>query len=476
MNRRDGRTHDAVNYYASIEAVVDDGGPARFQTVIIDAVPKTAVAAMKQLGYEQIIEDLNSHFPVLLLKAVLPSRVAGALVDNPGWVELSIGTERPANEESFEASAISFGDGEDEGAQPTFWVTVKSSALAKRNLSALAALSKFQAVADASQQDLQQFDCAHRAAGVAVYDVGQANMSALVDGAEHPLMFFDLGWPLPFFSKSYRVGGAFEPLDADLQRERAQPVVLSHLDWDHWGFAYKSGRARYDSKKEHWLTEVVYKQEALQRPWLIRRPKFHRHKLTATHIHFVLELSRTRQPDGRNVLNFWPANRAKIAFRNYSIVRCSPPERMTLIRASYLRNNESLVLLAQLKGHEARVLLTGDADYPSIPRYCRNDLTGIVAPHHGGAITDLSTPQAGNNGLMVRSTFPGCYRSVPSEDAEGEAVISGWQISSTHERASCVHGCCYHGNRLIPLVHRSSRRFIPRCSCGVVPATGLCLN
>jgi hypothetical protein len=67
----------------------------------------------------------------------------------PGWIELSIGTDQFGEEDGFEASALSF-DGDEEGARTSFWVKVRSTSVAKRNLSALERLAALPTVADAT--------------------------------------------------------------------------------------------------------------------------------------------------------------------------------------------------------------------------------------------------------------------------------------------------------------------------------------
>ena len=470
MESRDSGNSIWVDYYALFETVVGDLETSdNLSTVIIDAIPKSAARALKQLEPGRVIEDLDSHFPVFLLVAKLEPGRAKALAESAGWIELSIGTEWDGSEGSFEASEMSFDEDGEEARRP-FWVTIKSTSVAKRNLSALAALAEFPAIADATALNLIPFDCTNGIGGVAVYDVGQANLCALVNAVEHPVVFFDLGWPLSFNAKSRRLPGPFDPLTPALQGNAPQPVILSHLDWDHWGYAYQSGQTRFDSQKGHWRSVAKYKDEALRRPWLMRRPRFHRHKLGPSHLHFVLELSRATLHDGSPALSFWPARRARLDFTHYTIVRCSPSQRCGA-NAAFLRNNESLALVATLKHRTEKALLTGDADYLSIPVNYRRGLTGVVAPHHGGAITDFSTPTALLGGRMVRSTYPGCYRNVPSDDAEAEAVLSGWHIDSTSDRYRCPKSCCTHGNKLIQLDTRT-----PQCTCGQVSLSGLCLS
>lgn len=459
-----------VDYYASIElAVSDDENFGKLSTIVIDAIPKSAAKALKSLKFDGPTEDLDNVLPIFMLTANLNPQQAKKLADDSSWIELSIGTENVGGDDVFEATSISLG-GDEEGGRRTFWVKVKSTSVAKRTLCGLATLAEFASIADAGDADLQLFDAAQDLRGVAIYDVGQANLTALVDSYEHPVVFFDLGWPLSFNKKSYRLPGPFDPLTPALRPGDPQPVILSHLDWDHWGYAYLSGQARYDSQRGYWRSVVTYKDDVLRRPWLMRRPRFHRHKLGPSHIHFVMTLANTTLSDGNCALKFWPARSGRKDFTHYSIVRCSSTLG-SVSSPAYLRNNESLVLLAKREDRPEKVLLTGDADYPSIHVSHRRKLTGIVAPHHGGNITEFSTPQALFGGRMVRSTFPECYNNVPSDDAEMEALLSGWQIHSTNDRFSCHAGCSAHGNKLIALDVPT-----PYCSCGGVPEAGLCLR
>jgi hypothetical protein len=68
-------------------------------------------------------------------------------------------------------------------------------------LSTLEQVAAFKTIPDAD--DLDVFDVSdHEAAAVAVYDFGQRSLSAIVNEVEHPVIFFDMGWPLSFFPKS----------------------------------------------------------------------------------------------------------------------------------------------------------------------------------------------------------------------------------------------------------------------------------
>lgn len=135
-----------------------------------------------------------------------------------------------------------------------------------------------------------------------------------------------------------------------------------------------------------------------------------------------------------------------------------------------LNVTDSRAVRARLGDLYQWVLLCGDADYTSIPDCYKQGLTGLVAPHHGGAITPGSTPNAVGHGRMVFSTYKGCYSNVPSSDTAAEARKMGWRISETSDRRKCNRGHCVRGNRLIRL------GCTPECGCGKVVANCLCLS
>lgn len=350
----------------------------------------------------------------------------------------------------------------------SFFIRITATA-STSHVSTLEQVAAFKTIPDAD--DLDVFDVSdHEAAAVAVYDVGQGSLSAIVNEVEHPVIFFDMGWPLSFFPKSLPQNVKFfNPFPAAWVASPPAPVVLSHLDWDHWAYVLKKGRARWDAKRLIWKTEPKYREEALMRPWLMRRPKFKKHALGGSHIHLVQTLAATFV-DGSRALHFWPESQTQIYVGALCLFTCVPSGSSS--KPSYLRNNEGIGMLVEDADSCAKVLFPGDADYPSIPMFARQCLTGVVAPHHGGAITPESTPNAVGHGRMVMSVFPNSYSNMPHPDVISEAKNSGWKIVMTSERSKCSRwgrkiSC---GNRLIRL------STTPMCGCDVVPKNCLCIS
>ncbi|MBD9470215.1 hypothetical protein [Pseudoxanthomonas sp. PXM01] len=383
--------------------------------------------------------------------------------EEPRWVEIEVSSSEMPDGNAVQTNSAFRGE---EGDAPLF-VRVSNESPNLGLVEVLDEIARMPDIPDAPEDAISSVlrrTTRGRVAAVAVYDVGQASMAALVDKNEHPLAFFDLGWPVQFNSKSYPVNGRFSPLIPF--GAYPAPVVLSHLDWDHWGYAIKSGSAKKDKTSGAWLTQPVYKPDALHRAWLMRRPQVAKHKLGPSHVHFVQTLAATSKCAGDCALLFWPEPLSAITVDSVSIIRNDPGGYKAT--PAFLRNNESLSL--RVKGAGASVLLCGDADYPSIPARFLRRLTGVVAPHHGGKTTSGAMPEPIGHGRMIASTFKGCYPSIPSPAVLSEATSKGWRVSYTDDRGSCSRCSENHGNRLIKL------REVPVCGCGGVEEGGLCVS
>lgn len=409
--------------------------------------------------------------PLLLKTEAKGKRVP---VAEGAWFALTVRSEPSGVDGEFAATTLSLGpDGGDDGL-PLWW-SVDSAVPPSRG--ELATLRRLAEVDDVEPEILDSPERRGRdAAAVAVYDVGQGSFSAIVDEFEHPVMFIDLGWPLPGLnSKSCPVIPTFDPFVFDCE-ERPAPVVLSHFDWDHWGYAWLSGRAVWDSTTGAWKNPVIYRQRALARPWLVRRPKLKRHELGASHIHFIQKLRSTLLPDNTRALKIYPGRRSSIPYGPATVIRCSSAWSKRK-GSSFLRNNEGLAVHLsnnELDDDKRQVLYCGDAEFGSIALKYRTELTGVVAPHHGGKIEigDMPTPAAiGINRVMAVSTFTGCYPSVPHAGVEKAALAKGWSWEMTETRNRCPRGHCVRGNLHLPLAPS-----LVRCQCGRVDASCLCLT
>lgn len=444
-------------YLALIERACDapDGSVDRESGTVIDAVLLDDVQSRS--GASLRLED---PVGVLALSAQIP--LAGE-EGEPRWVEIEVSSSEMPGGNAVPAIPALSGE---ERETPLF-VRVSDESPNLGLVEVLNEIARMREIPDASEDAIfsifRRVGRGHVAA-VAVYDVGQASMAALVDVNEHPLAFFDLGWPVQFNSKSYPANSRFSPL-VPFGRYPV-PVVLSHLDWDHWGYAIKSGSAKKDKASGAWLTQPVYRPDALDRAWLMRRPQVAKHKLGPSHVHFVQTLAATSKNLGHCQLLFWPEALSSITVQSVSIIRNDPVGYKAT--PAFLRNNESLSLRVRDDG--ASVLLCGDADYPSIPARFLRRLTGMVAPHHGGKTTNGAMPRPTGHGRMITSTFKGCYPSIPSPAVLSEATAKGWRVSSTDDRGSCSRCSEDHGNRLIKL------REVPVCGCGGVEKAGLCIS
>jgi hypothetical protein len=456
---------DEVDYVAVLEAldVRPDGVDVEQTVWILDAVP---CSTLDRLSIEP---DRNTAQELPLIDFfLLTLQQAPGLPTPNAYLQVTVSLRSSGDDDEIRAFATGL-NGIDNN-NVSYFVRIRKTPPAKKHVKTLEELSRFTHVSDT--KDLATFYPSTNGAAVAVYDVGQGSMSALVDEHEHPLMFFDLGWPLSLFPKSVPATyGDFNPFPAALQDKAAPtPVVLSHLDWDHWAYAYKSGTAKWDSHTGAWKTIPAYRTEALERPWLMRRPDYRRHKLTGSHIHFVQTLGRTLV-NGQPALHFWPKGRRSKQFGQITYFACNPTAGSPK-KPAFLRNNQGLGMLINDAGSGARVLLAGDADFPSIPPFAKKRLTGMVATHHGGKVTAGSIPVATGHGRMVISAYPGSYKNIPHPDVEAEAERSGWRIAYTSERKDCFRHSknlkC--GNRLIRLGQT------PMCGCSSVPEACLCIS
>lgn len=442
-----------------------DGSISENAELILDAIP---VSFLEHLSESQEQSEMN-EINFLLLRVVDQSSFVELLEDTGGYVQILLSDFAPSDRASFRATTVSLGVETNDNLN--LFVSLDSSGPERRLLKLFHKIAKFSD--HPPLKDITLFDTPKPPVALAVYDVGQASFSAVVDEFEHPLFYFDFGWPISFNSKSIpKTKSDFYPPACDKARKMgiSPPVVLSHLDWDHWGFAYESGMAKWDDVLDAWKTEVNYKKDAINRPWLMRRPNLDRHKLGPSHIHFVQKLSKMELDSGASVLNFWPENLRSFHFDSVLIFKCSPTKTASK-KSGFLRNNEGLGMLLYATG--ARVLLVGDADYPSVPFYAKRNLTGIVAAHHGGKVTAGSIPKTAGYGRMIFSGYPGCYSNVPDKNVENEAYTKGWSIARTSDRIDCFRASAKKvqcGNRLIRLSKT------PLCTCNAVPINCICVT
>lgn len=463
----------SIRYVASIDtsSANPDGSNAEDNVLILDAVPSSVLLHHQRDG---VFFETQETIDFLLLRLNIKNLSNIGELEGRDLVCFNLSDTKPADDNlSYSANPIDFSfDGELDSNRVTFWVEFLSEPPSEPEMSVLKHLAEINSYSDASEEDCRNIlsfvDSRDTNNSVGVYDVGQANLCSIVDENEHPLVFFDLGWPLRFNKRSIPLTKSFNPFALERDGHHHIPVILSHLDWDHWGYAYESGMAKWDEVNLYWKTEIKFRDVAIDRPWLLRRPNYNNHKLGPSHINFIQTLSKHIY-DGSSSLNIWPDDLDEIYFKSFIVFKCKPTAK-TPITPAFLRNNESLAMLVNDLDSNAKVLLCGDADYPSIPAPYRRGLTGIVAPHHGGKITYSDIPNAVGHGRMVFSTYPGCYNNVPSDDTEKEAKSRGWTVVKTSDRAPCLNRLsCSTGNKIIRLSTS------PRCGCMRVERNCLCL-
>lgn len=454
-----------MRYIAAIDTscVNPDGSIPENAELILDAIPESLLRNFSAQGLGE--DDELSFF---LVKVFSGSSNIRSLIEAGNYLLISVTNSSKLGDDWLRAEALSWG--RETNDQLELFVRFDEAIPDDELLNSFHKIAKFSNKPD--MKDSTPFELYNQPTALAVYDVGQASFSAIVDEYEHPKYFFDFGWPANFNKGSIPdTHNDFDPISCDRSdiSENA-PVVLSHLDWDHWGFAYESGTPKWDVTLGVWKTEAVYKEKALSRPWLMRRPNLKRHKLGPSHIHFVYALSRTKLTSTSNALNFWPERVSLLNIGGGIIFKCYPKKHV-LKKPAFLRNNEGLGML--INGYGAKVLMAGDADYPSVPAYAKRNLTGIVAAHHGGKVTEGSIPNALGHGRMIFSVYPGCYSNVPDENVRNEAREKGWQIAQTSDRINCFRSSIKRiqcGNRLIRL------STTPLCICKAVPNHCICIT
>lgn len=446
------RPFDSVEYLSVLDRDEEDinANQPDSCSVIFDAVPKQILPFLRTASADDIVKNIDDALSFLLMQAKIPIAVYDQVSRMGGWCSITVSDIPRTDAGFFQATAIEFSDDQGEQAPTRLWVKINPSPPDPKDVQALNRFIECQDHPDAA------FDSLGIAPKgdlfVAVYDVGQANMCAVIDENHRPKAFFDLGWPLRFYRRSLPLCTDFDPLACDDPLDPA-PVILSHPDWDHWGYAYASGRAVRDSRK-FWKTEPVYRTGVLERPWWMRRASANM-KLGVSYAHLQYALRIQVLKDGSSALKFWPAGEAEVQWGACTLFACNPGPGVH--DAKYLRNNEALGLLVenQQSYYYRRVLLSGDADYPSIPTRFKEYLGGIVAPHHGGRVSPGSIPapdvDAGHDCYMVFSTSDGCYQQIPSPVTDADAKALGWKISRTDSRKACYCGSAQRRNRWFAL-------------------------
>lgn len=210
---------------------------------------------------------------------------------------------------------------------------------------------------------------------IGAMDVGQGNCNLLIDSNNEPFTYFDLGYPLWFYVGSLPANLNYANLGAAYRGPITQnagndlEVVLSHWDWDHW----RLGK--------------VANMNTLR--WIVPNQT-----IGASALKFFNTLTNCY------IYNGGPFNGAG---GTYTLHRCNAAG----LPAAAILNNSGLAMnvnmqLPTTSAVATTVLMTGDANFPSIQGGPFLQLSGIEAVHHGsnahGASNNLPNQIANYNG------------------------------------------------------------------------------
>lgn len=303
---------------------------------------------------------------------------------------------------------------------------------------------------------------------VAVYDVGQGNCNAIVDEYAHPRVFFDLGWPANFHKATCPT---LKPDFFSCGYKNEAPVVLSHWDMDHWAFAIQQSRFQRSTL----TSQYDWNLKALSRFWIARVPQSVPNFIGPMAMSFLFELYNSDHRFGIRSILLWPEGTEKIEFNSGWIEACSPGPNQ-----KNDRNNNGLAMFVRPKSRRSSIVLTGDADFSSIPSFRKKrppSISGIVAPHHGAKITSnyLPLPKNAATSKVIISVGGGNTYGHPKQDALDAYNYVGWNVQRTSDRSVCnvQHASHIHGNSLLKFSRHDND---PKCGCECVSHGYLCLH
>jgi hypothetical protein len=437
------------SFVALVEVERDDSDDEGGGWVVFDAFALDKV--QEQSG--RLVDDGDALAAFRApLKATL-QRFPALEVVTGGWVLIVVSAQ--AHGDALIAEVVLFGDSrEGEQAPPQVSITLLESLASEdtvgltRNSMLMGARRSPSNLISAMLNVPLDFDgpgegCTY----VAVYDVGQGNCNAIINDDEVPLIFFDFGWAPNFHAKSRPPQ---IPNFAFRDEAVTAPVVLSHWDMDHWCYAIKASAFNPASL----TTKHEWKPEALRRFWIARAPQILEHQLGPLSQNFFAALQANKLLPSLSSILLWPDGVERIPFDAGWLEACSTPNP----RRSD-RNNSGIAMFVHPRWADAAILLTGDADFPSIPTVRRRGslrLAGMVAPHHGATISTyaIPLPMPGTPSRLVMSVGSENSYGHPKREAIDAYIDRGWILSSTQERVDCYwkgvhHGAHVHGNTVL---------------------------
>jgi len=223
---------------------------------------------------------------------------------------------------------------------------------------------------------------------VNVYKVGQGNCIGLVNSANRPLLYYDVGGGFNANADTY-------PPNFKLCNTNNPPVILSHWDQDHYQTAVLDQEEKIFNSK--WLAPIQ--------------------KIgpTARHIAFALE---RRQ----NLICWNESLPQRLDFTNFTIVKCTGNSKN--------KNSSGLALFVNQQDNN-HILLPGDAKFEKIPDCSIEQFTGLVASHHGAYGEIKGLPVANFPGMLVYSYGLHPDGSInshkhPHEPAKTAYMNKGW--------------------------------------------------
>jgi hypothetical protein len=456
------------SFIALVEIDTDSEGEENTGWVTFDSIATSVLEQFGQFvnGRRDAVECVGG---LLLLRARLEDfQQPPWLRANEGaWVELLVDH---AIEDMVEAEVVLFGAVED--TPPIVGLKIVGRASLKHfhllnDASMLSGEPRMPATMISAVLDMALHTIEPKKLAVAAYDVGQGNCNAIVDNFQHPLVFFDLGWAPNFHAKTRpEIRPDFFNCDSDMPA----PVVLSHWDMDHWCYAIE--KSIFDWRT--FTTSHEWSTEALRRFWIARAPAAGTHKIGPLTMAFHAALKASPMGPWPGALLLWPEKVKRISFCAGWVEACEPPS-----GTAPDRNNTGLAMFVRPTPRSASILLTGDADFQSIPSLNgKVRLAGMVAPHHGAHVlgAHVPAPEKRSPARLVMSVGLNNVYGHPKQTAIDAYTTQNWVMSSTLSRKTCscsapgskAHS---HGSTLIPF--RKGRD--PKCGCKCVPIGNLCL-
>jgi len=264
-------------------------------------------------------------------------------------------------------------------------------------VSKISKLASLDHLPDATEQEIRRaLRLDHEAFAAAVYDVGQGNCNAVVDDEYVPLLYFDFGGGVTRNAPTFPAG-----LRKFCFRHRPT-IVLSHWDWDHWSSAARDVAA-----------------QACR--WIVPRQMLGR--LGGVHASMAANIVAAGK------LLVWPTGNSSISNGHLEIRKCMGKP----------RNHDGLALvISDPQSTGQPILLTGDAEYGSIPGALGKDYGALVASHHGGPMRSAAVPSsttAASNRVVYSFGAGNSYHHALGA-TRANHIAGGWTCSLDTDAAT----------------------------------------